>query len=441
MPSRRNFLQATAGVVSFPWTKPVMETLAAGSSVPGTVSATAEHGRLFPADLAPFHWQVFPAAGYSAPVTGIIYRSRQGPWDYFSAEERPRPVSGVPLGGIDTGGLYLEGAGTFGYSSIFNHYCPPGGPVNLPYLGIGMGGRVWVLATGQTKTYAMNNQPGLGPPFEFSEPLGVFLAEAIDYWGHYPIVDMHYKTGAPVSVGLRAWSPFIPGDSKTSNTPGAVFEIHVKNPTTTRQAGTLAFSFPGFDEHRTRNEIIGWRNLAVKPALPKPHIERRAAPEGLSGTWVEDKGWSMSYVLAALDQKSVRLGGGLGTDASRWLGIEKALSAISEDSDDGGSSLAVDFSLEPGQEKVIRLVLAWYAPEWEGNGNPGTGGQPIMSEHVGDVDQIVRATTGKRFTHMYASRFADVGEVASFLARNHESLLKRIVDWQSVLYGERDLPG
>ena len=55
------------------------------------------------------------------------------------------------------------------------------------------------------------------------------IAESIDYWGHYPIVDMQYKTDAPVEVGLRAWAPFIPGDAKTSNTPGAVFEVHLKN--------------------------------------------------------------------------------------------------------------------------------------------------------------------------------------------------------------------
>ena len=83
----------------------------------------------------------------------------------------------------------------------------------------------------------------------------------------------------------------------------------------------------------------------------------------------------MSYVLAALEEKNARVGGELGTDAFKWAAIEKGLPEITRD--DGGSSLAVDFSLEPGQEKVVRLILAWYAPEWEGNGNPGTGGRPI----------------------------------------------------------------
>src|ERR1035437_8882135 len=42
---------------------------------------------------------------------------------------------------------------------------------------------------------------------------------------------------------------------------------------------------------------------------------------------------------------------------------------------------------------------------------------------------------------MYATRFADAGEVATFLARNHEQLLKRIISWQSVIYEDPTLPG
>jgi len=42
---------------------------------------------------------------------------------------------------------------------------------------------------------------------------------------------------------------------------------------------------------------------------------------------------------------------------------------------------------------------------------------------------------------MYAKRFANAGEVAAYLAKNHESLLKRIIAWQSVIYEDTTLPG
>jgi uncharacterized protein (DUF608 family) len=96
---------------------------------------------------------------------------------------------------------------------------------------------------------------------------------------------------------------------------------------------------------------------------------------------------------------------------------------------------------------VVRIVLAWHAPEWEGNGNPGTGGKVIVTRdlanyHDGQVDpKGGPGTTGKRYTHMYASRFADAGEVASYLVQHHASLLKRIIAWQSEIYHEKTLPG
>src|SRR6202140_4122701 len=101
-------------------------------------------------------------------------------------------------------------------------------------------------------------------------------ADSIDYWGHYPVADLQYQTGAPVKVALRAWSPFIPGDSKISNTPGAIFEIHLTNPTEKRHSGTLAFNFPGFASHKPQFDAMGWPGVARKINLPEPHIERGA---------------------------------------------------------------------------------------------------------------------------------------------------------------------
>ena len=331
--------------------------------------------------------------------------------------------------------LYLEPSGVLGYSSIFNHLTPVGGPLNTPYLGISVGGKTSVFATGQTKNYAGNNRPSLGINLKLLE---AGLIQSTDYWGHYPIADIEYKTDQPVEVGLRSWSPFIPGDVKTSNTPGAVFEIHIRNTSSSRQSGCVAFSFPGFADHHTKDEVIGWPDLAARPLLPLPQIERRRAPAGLSGVWVEDKAWRMSYVLAAVDGNNVRTGAALGTDGLKWAAIEKELPST-RDLDDGGSSLTTDFIVEPDEERVIRLILAWYAPEWEGNGNPGTGGARIITEAPGGV--LVRSTTGKRFTHMYAAHFANAGAVASFLARDHQQLLNRIIAWQSVIYKDPTLPG
>ncbi len=427
--SRRNFLRLSAGA----------SALAAnglkGFAGAGAVSEAPvpmdpkEPDRLFSPGLKGGEWNTFSAAGYAKPVSGICYRTK--PEGYFGLYiDKPLPVSGMPLGGIDTGALYLEPSGQFGYTSIFNHLTPIGGPLNTPYLGVAMGGRGWVFGTGQTKNYAGNNRPSFG--------IGVCGGmQESEYWGHYPIADVEYKSDAPVQIGVRSWSPFIPGDSKASNTPGAVFEVHLRNKGTTGAKGCVVFSFPGFADHHTRDFSIGWPNLPKKPVMPPPQISRRAAPAGLKGVWVEDKAWGMSYVLATTDKGDVRSGGALGVDGDVWNKAEEKLPSTAEHYD-GGSSLTVDFNIGPDEEKVIRIILAWYAPEWEGNGLPGTGGERIWT-YAPEGETL--STTGKRFTHMYTTRFANAGEVASYLARHHQQLLKRIIAWQSAIYDDPTLPG
>jgi len=377
-------------------------------SVYRNASGAREVNRLFPAGLPAAQWSEFPAAGYTQPVTGIIYR------------DEPCPVAGVPLGGIDTGCLDLEATGLFGYSSIFNHRSPRGGPLNKPFLGISVGGKTWVLTTGQTKPYdGGNGKYARGPRLQME---GIKLSQAIEYWGHYPIADLEFLTDAPVSVGLRVWSPFVPGDAAVSNTPGAVFEVHLRNTTDSPQSGTVAFSFPGFAGHKTTRENLqaNWYVPIEENTLAKSEIVRKEVKSNPAGSWVVNLGWNMSYMLGVIDEVNSRIGGELGTDGSKWSAIEKSLPEITTE-DDGGTSLAVDFKLEDGQERIVRFVLAWYAPQWQGNGLPETG--------------------GSTFTHIYADRFPGAVDVARFLTKECDSLLKREIAWQQVIYSAPELPG
>ena len=427
--SRRGFLRASAASGALRWLRLKGAATEASASAANAPDSKRQPNRLFAADLKGAQWNTFQAAGYAKEVSGICYRTKSA--GYFSCYvDRPFPCSGMPLGGIDTGALYLEPSGVLGYSSIFNHLTPIGGPLNVPYMGLASGGRTWTFGTAQTKNYAGNNRATMG-----LKVLGSM--QESEYWGHYPIADIEYKSDAPVQVGLRCWSPFIPGDSKASNTPGAVFEAHLRNTGPSAQKGCLLFNFPGFANHASKDTSIGWPDMPMKPVMPAARVTRRSVPSGLSGTWVENEPWGMSYVLAAIGESRVRTGGSLGLDGGTWNAAEQNLPSISTD-DDGSSSLAIAYDIAAGESKIIRVILAWFAPEWEGNGNPGTGGSRI-STYAPEGETL--STTGKRFTHMYASRFADAGEVASYLARNHEQLLARVITWQSAIYEEETLPG
>jgi uncharacterized protein (DUF608 family) len=108
--------------------------------------------------------------------------------------------SGIPLGGLGTGYFTLEGSGKIGYHSIFNNYVPP-----LTYF------KDWLyVKTGSTY---------------------LALSDArVHYWGHYPVADMiaEFESEA-MSLGIRAFCPFIVGNAKDSNLPAVLFEIEIEN--------------------------------------------------------------------------------------------------------------------------------------------------------------------------------------------------------------------
>ena len=361
--------------------------------------------RLFPAHLLHATWVDFQPAGYHQPITGVIYRGE------------PRPTCGMPVGGLDTGCIDIEPNGMLGYCTIFNHLINPRWLVNLPFLGLSTGGKTWVLVS---DTQAKEDTPRWSqsivtfpstdytPRYHDLGLRGVERAKSIDYWGHYPIVDMEFDTDAPVSVGLRAWSPFMPGDTATSMAPGAVFEVTIRNPGQDRRAGTLAFSFPGFEVSGDEDARAAVRRTLVNTSLHGALIESR-----------RPAAWDMAYVLAALDT-AARTGGPLNADGPAWSRIATQLPEPAPG--ETGASLAIDFDLRGGEVNSYRIVLAWHAPHWRAGGAP--------SHEATDLH-----------THMYAKHYPSAAATAEFIHQHHDSLLKRVITWQEAIYTDPGTPG
>jgi uncharacterized protein (DUF608 family) len=367
-----------------------------------TSNSAARPKKLFPSNLLHGDWREFAAEGFSSPVIGVIHR-----------REYPA-LCGVPLGGIGTGFLNLDTSGLFGLCSIFNSHTPRRGAMNWPFLGLSLNGQTWVLTTGQQSAERGSGAGANKPrPPDLVLP-GVKMARDVDYWGHHPIADLEYDIDAPISGGLRAWSPFIPGDAALSNTPAAIFEVHLRNTSNTVQAGTLAFSFfgPSYDE------AWSWKfgREVIQSPLQGVHVTSRRS----------------NYVLGVIGNRAVQTGGAMGRSpevrfrskpdpaecAKAWATLGKGLPPTSET--ESGSSIAVDFRLEPGADDVIRYVLAWYSPHWMSSGDPANG--------------------PRCFRHMYSTRFKDALAVAEFIGAQQEPLLRRIQAWQAEIYSDSQLP-
>jgi len=199
----------------------------------------------------------------------------------------------------------------------------------------------------------------------------------------------------------------------------------LRNTTDREQRGKLIFSFPG----PSPEETLGNYNFTrrnVRGGFSGAVVTNETGPGYALGVIWKD---SNSYDLKGLGVDStLQVGGELGMDGGAWsrAGAREAnpfsmlTVDLPEDVNQPGASVRVNYSLDAGQERTIRYVLSWYAPEWKAGGRPEAG--------------------GNSFYHKYAERFAGPREVAEFVAQNHELLLKRIISWQQVIYTESSLP-
>jgi uncharacterized protein (DUF608 family) len=254
-------------------------------------------------------------------------------------------------------------------------------------------------------------------------------AKQIHYWGHYPVADLEYETTAPISVGLRAWTPFIPGDVLASNIPAAVFEVHLRNTSSSPQKGTLAFDFPGPtqaeaqiapDSTREELPLAVWFKPSANVAQGVIPAQKKEFTVGeFHGLSVKsEKG--TGYVLGTIGKdENPRFGGSLWFEnydwvsGTRWADIHSVSPPTTET--DFGSSVAVDFALQPGKTKTIRILLSWYSPIWKGEGT-------------------------NYYARMYTKYYKDAAAVAEAVAQDHESRLKGVLAWQQAVYTAEAIP-
>ena len=167
-------------------------------------SCLATSAKLFPTELPESRWVEFSAAGFSQPVSGVIYRA-----------DNP-PCCGVPVGAVSTGCIDIDVRGVYGFSSIFNPESsvpykkgwrmPRKLPQPGPLLGLSVGGRTWVLASKEIVNggqISWCTEPllqgkwaeGEYKPHQVDVPKiqAVSPTRQIHYWGHFPVADVEFE--------------------------------------------------------------------------------------------------------------------------------------------------------------------------------------------------------------------------------------------------------
>jgi len=260
-----------------------------------------------------------------------------------------------PMGGIGAGMICLEGTGGISHVSLRNKMEVFNEPCSFAALCIkDPSGNVAKVLEGPVQDWKVFGAPGTGNGAS-GRPYGLPRFEDASFITRFPFATVTLTDKEiPLKVELTGWSPFVPSEADMSSLPLAALEYHFSNPTNKTISAVFSYNTKNFMDAGDGDTILPIEGGFV---LWQPGSEENPEREGGFAIFVDDDnvvvdhcwfkgGWWDSLTLA-------------------WRNVAQG-NIVTNPPQKGscpGASLFVPFTLKPGQEKTIRLKLAWYVPK------------------------------------------------------------------------------
>ncbi len=325
------------------------------------------------------------------------------------------PHIAYPIGGIGAGMFCLEGTGTISHLSIRHSpdvFNEPGFFGAIVIKGQPASARVLEGPIPDWKKFG-NRDAGLGHPganwglprFKTAEFLARFP------FGKVSLNDPHL----PMLAEVTGWSPFIPTDADNSSLPVAGLEYRFKNTDKKIQEYVFSFNAP----------VQG--DLTQLQAMDKGFVltqDTASQPEqkGDLAIFTDEPGTVVNNCWFR--------GGWFDPLTMIWADIQSGdPKAVGPEANSTGGSIFVPFSLKPGEEKIIHVMLTWYMPDSH---------LRFMRKATAPGDSTVRDASldfpSRFYKPWYSSRFKSITEVVSYWRDNYPMLKKNTQSFTDAFY-------
>jgi non-lysosomal glucosylceramidase len=309
----------------------------------------------------------------------------------------------LPLGGIGTGLLQINGQAERHVWQIFNNHKHALVPHSFFAVRV-------ETATGGPVVRALQ-----------TAPVGAFAAmESLSFRGEYPFGWYEFEDPElPIKVGMEAFNPLVPLDVRSSAVPCAVFNLSVENPTQQPVEVALLATQQNAVGYLGDNPIEGRAYAGFGGNETKVVRDPGAVLLHMTSNKPADAPGSGDMVLMAMAEDALA--------AASWESVDELAARFAAQGSVSGperggpsppgqtldAALAVSFKLEAGARRSIPFALTWHFPnarhgrgEWGGAGNMYCNVWPnalaVARELETSLDELTRDT---RLYHdaLYAS--------------------------------------
>lgn len=346
----------------------------------------------------------------------------------FNGEYTGKNINKIafPIGGLGAGMFCLEGTGAISHMSVRNQPDVYNEPCMFAAISLkGVPNSAKVLE-GQVPDWKKFGDPGTANGSD-GMSWGLPRFENAKFLARFPFayIDLEDKE-LPLKVQIKGWSPFIPNDADDSSLPAGAIEYTFENSGNSKLEAVFSYNSKNFMKKATQRNSSGTAGLSGKASIkpiPNGFVLSQEGPEAAKS----DQGDFAIFTNESntlVDYCWFR-GGWFDGLTMTWNLIEKGETENVAPVEDGaeGASLYVPFTLNPGEKKVIRLMMAWYVP----NSTLRTGKDPIGSNVVIPVSEA-------NYKPWYTSKFKNIEGVANFWKANYDDLQKRSEQFTDAFY-------
>ena len=338
-----------------------------------------------------------------------------------------------PVGGLGAGMFCMEGTGAISHISVRNKpeiFNEPGMFAAISVKGIKNGAKLLEGPVPDWKKFgqqdAGNGSGGAttGLPHFRSASFTVKFP-----FGYLDISD----ADLPFKVMVTGWSPFIPTDDDNSGLPVGSMEYKFTNTGKTTAEAVFSFNSKNFLKiDQGKNSIRSIQNGFI-----------------LSEAGTNEKPYKTDFAIFTDDEATVVdhcwfRGGWWDPLTMAWNTVKngEAKAVAPVDKDAPGASLFIPFTIAPGKEKTIRVMMAWYTPDSEQtygkmgerkeNCDPDSGCCNSPSDI--SLDKYDKDFNGKFYKPWYSSRFKSIEEVAAYWKKQYDVLKKNSTLFKNAFY-------
>lgn len=326
--------------------------------------------------------------------------------------------SAFPLGGIGAGMICVEGGGAWSHVSVRNEPDVFNEPMMFAAIKVLGHNKPARLLEGPVPKWKIFGERGTGNGAH-GRTYGFPRFETACFDARFPFAKIELTDPAiPLNCHLTAWSPFLPGNADDSSLPMAVLEYTFLNQTQEPLESVFSFHSANFMSTGSVGNSID--QIGQGFVLRQSGADDAPADEGAFAVTLLDPDVNVDCAWFR--------GGWFDAATILWQHIDSgdvvANPPLTEGRPSPGGSVYRSFSLLPGEERTVTILLNWHVPN-------------TKLRHGAEAESCCCGTSSSQCnTHVpwYAGRFSSVESVVEYARINLERLRRDSARFRDCFY-------